>query len=182
MKKILIGILLFVAVAAVAGYVASPYLAFYHLQRVARAGDRDGLAEAVDFPSVREGFKAQIDAALMAKFQSRPDLRNNPLAVLGMLLAPAVAGRLIDAYVTPQSIAEMVADARTPKPGTSPPQRDGNRPRVTWHSEYVSLDRFRASVSSADRPDQPLTFVLARRGLFAWKLIEIDLPPEALGQ
>ena len=178
MRKFLFAVLGLCIVAALAGYIASPYFAFHQLQRAANAGDRDGLEATVDFPAVRDDFKAQLNTAFMAKMQSDPGMKDNPFAAVGMLLVPAVIGRVIDSYITPQGIALMVAKARTPQQGARP--SDGDSGHIRSHSGYVSLDRFQAVVSNDAHPDQSLTFVMERRGLVTWKLIRIALPPAAL--
>ncbi len=178
MKKFLFAVLGLCIVAAIAGYIASPYFVFHQLQRAAAAGDRDGLEATVDFPAVREDFKAQLNAAFMAKMQSDPGMKDNPFAAVGLLLVPAVIGRLIDSYITPQGLALMVAKARTPRQSERP--SGGERGHVSTQYGYVSLDRFQAVVSNDAEPGQSLNFVLERRGLFSWKLIRIALPPAAL--
>jgi hypothetical protein len=179
MRKFLAAVVALCAVAAIAFYIASPWLAFYQLQQAARAGDRDALEAAVDFPAVREDFKAQLNAAFLTNIESNGHLKDNPLAALGALIVPAVLDRLIDAYVTPQGIATMVAEARTPKPGSPAPVHHGGG-HVTAHSEYVSLDRFKTTMTSKDEPGRPLVFVMERRGLFGWKLVRIELPLDGL--
>ncbi len=178
MRRFLTAVLAACAFAAIALYVASPWLAVHQLQAAARAGDRNGLEAAVDFPAVREDFKAQLNVALLKNLQSDARLKDNPLAAIGALLVPAVLDRLIDAYITPDGIATMVAEARTPRPG-SPAHRGGH---VTTQSGYVSLDRFKTTVRSDDEPNRPLVFVMERRGLFGWKLVRIELPLDTLGR
>jgi hypothetical protein len=178
MRKVLFAVLGLVIVAAIAGYIASPYFAFHRLQDAARTGDRDGLEATVDFPAVRDDFKAQLNAAFMVEMQSDPGMKNNPFAAVGMLLVPAVIDRLIDSYITPQGIALMVAKARTPRQGRQP--SGGDNGHISSHYSYVSLDRFQAVVSNAAHPNESLTFVMERRGLFSWKLIRIALPAAAL--
>ena len=176
MRRILTAVAALCAVAAIAFYIASPWLAFHQLQQAARAGDRDGLEAAVDFPAIREDFKAQLNVALLSHLRSDARLKDNPLAALGALLVPAVADRLIDAYITPEDIATMVAQARAPKPGSSAHQGG----HVTAQSGYVSLDRFETTLRSDDEPGRPLIFVMERRGLFGWKLVRIALPLDSL--
>lgn len=180
MRKTVIAIVALLAVAALAGYVASPYVAFYELQTAAKAGDRDGLEDGVDFPAVREDFKAQLNGALMAKTQSDPKLKGNPFVAIGLLIAPAVIDRMIDAYVTPEAIAQMVVNARAPKPGAPRTPSAGNA-HVSSRYAYASLNRFKVAMIDDTRPDKPITFVLERRGVFAWKLVRIELPLDRLG-
>jgi hypothetical protein len=178
MRKFLFAVLGLVIVAALAGYIASPYFAFHRLQDAAKTGDRDGLEATVDFPAVRDDFKAQLNAAFMAKMQSDPGMKDNPFAAVGLLLVPAVIGHVIDSYITPQGIALMVAKARTPQQGARP--SGGESGHVSSHYGYVSIDRFQAVVTNDTEPGQSLTFVMERRGLFTWKLIRIELPIGAL--
>ena len=178
MRRFLTAVAALCAVAAIAFYIASPWLAFYQLQQAARAGDRDGLEAAVDFPAVREDFKAQLNAAFLSKMQSDAHLKDNPLAALGALIVPAVLDRLIDAYVTPQGIATMVAEARAPKSGE--PAHGHRGGHVTSQSGYVSLDRFKTTMRSDEDPGRPLVFTMERRGLFGWKLVRIALPLDSL--
>lgn len=180
MRRLAAIILGVAVIAAVVGYVASPYYAFHRLEVAAKAGDRDGLEDAVDFPAVREDFKSQINGALLAKVQGDAGLKSNPLAQLGLLIVPALVDRAIDSYVTPQGIAEMVTQARPPKPGGRP-RADGDRPHVSFEYAYASPDRFKVTAHEDRRPDKPLVFVLERRGLFTWKLVRIELPLDGIG-
>lgn len=179
MRRALIAAFAVVVVALLAFYVASPYYAFHELTRAAKTGDRDGLADAVDFPAVREDFKAQLNAALLAKMGGDAGLKNNPLAAIGMLIAPAIVDRMIDVVITPDGIAQMVTEAHMPRPGqTARPQ--GDNPHVSTHSAYASLDRFKVTAVDDAKPTESLVFVMERRGLFGWKLVRIELPPAAL--
>jgi Protein of unknown function (DUF2939) len=178
MRKFLFALVALCVVAAIGFYIASPYVAFYELQHAAKTGGRDAIEAAVDFPAVRDDLKAQLNGAFQAKMQADGNATKNPLDAIGMLLAPAVIGRVIDAYVTPQNIAQMLAKAHTPKKGASP--SDGEKTPVVTHYAYLSLDRFRATVSEGADKDQSLGFVMERRGLFDWKLIRIELPLDAL--
>ena len=173
-------IVVLIAVAAalfVMAYAASPYYAFYRLEQAAKAHDRDALDDDVDFPALREDFKAQINAAMLAKTGNDP---HNPLVQLGLLIVPAILDRLIDSYVTPDGIATMLSEARAPMPGNRrDPEPHG---KVRFKQSYDGLDRFKVTATEDSHTDRPLTFVLARRGLFGWKLVRIELPlAQALG-
>jgi hypothetical protein len=170
MRRIVIAFAIVAALFA-AAYVASPYYAFYKLEQAAKTRDRDALDDAVDFPAVRDDFKAQINAVLLAKTGNDP---HNPLVQLGLLIVPAILDRLIDSYVTPDGVATMLTDARAPMPGN---RRDPEpRGHVKFVQGYDGLDRFKVTATEDRHPDKPLTFVLARRGLFGWKLVRITLP------
>ncbi|HWD28830.1 MAG TPA: DUF2939 domain-containing protein [Rhizomicrobium sp.] len=170
MRRIVVALAIAAALFAV-GYLASPYYAFYKLEQAAKAHDRDALEDDVDFPALRDDFKAQINAALLAKTGTDP---HNPLVQLGLLIVPAILDRLIDSYVTPDGVATMLTDARAPMPGNRrDPEPHGH---VRFDQGYDGLGRFKVTATEDRHPDKPLTFVLARRGLFGWKLVRIELP------
>lgn len=162
-----------------AAYLGSPFLAFGTIRDAARSGDAGRMQKAIDFPAVRSGLKEQLKAMFASRIDAEPALRNNPFAGLGLKLLPTLIDKMVDAYLTPQSIAVMVAEAR-------PPARPGevislNAPsRLETHYAYVNRDLFRVIASPAGHPGLPLEFLLRRRGLFAWTLVRIDLPPKAL--
>ena len=113
-NRLVIIVLALGLVALVGAYLGSPFLAIRSLQAAAEAGDRDRLEALVDFPSVREGFKSQLNAEVVRRMRTDPDLADNPLAALGAALAPALVGSLVDAYVTPDAIAQMVRTGKSP--------------------------------------------------------------------
>ncbi|MDQ0465596.1 hypothetical protein QO010_003385 [Caulobacter ginsengisoli] len=177
-RRVWIGLAAAALALLVGWYVASPYMAMGALQKAAKAGDRDRLEQLVDFPRVRESLKADFNTAFMAKAQSDPEMKDNPFAGLAAMFVPVLVDKLVDAAVSPQGIARMAAGegvappeapGETPKPATRPQ----DKPKLAYH--YASLNRFRV-VQPTD--SGPLTWVLARKGLFSWQLIRIELPPK----
>jgi hypothetical protein len=164
-----------VAIFLAVAYLASPVLGYYRLQDAARSGNQDALEATVDFPAVRESLKAQLSAGLAAKAQSDPKLKSNPFARFGMMLAGALVGKVVDTYLTPEAIGQMVSQAKAP--GAKSPVDGIGNPKLEKHYSYISLDRFRVTAVDPARPDRPFSFVMDRRGLFSWKLVRIELPP-----
>ena len=46
---------------------ASPYLVLNSIQRAAQAGDSEKVSNYIDYPSVRQSFKDQMNAMVMKK-------------------------------------------------------------------------------------------------------------------
>jgi hypothetical protein len=98
---------------------------------------------------------------------------------LAVLLAPTLVDKAVDAFVTPDAIAAMVARGR-PEPASAQgpavePRRNEAEARIT--RGYKDLDTFVvASISRAD-PRERVEFTFTRTGLFAWRLTRIGLPP-----
>lgn len=176
-----------VLVALVVGYFVSPVLALHSLTEAAKAGDRAKLERLVDFPAVRDSLKAQLKTAMTRAFEKDPELRDNPFAAFGQLLMVGVADKAVDAFATPDAIAQMVATSRAPtkiSPSEQGPRVETAKPRAKADTEirygYQSLDRFKATYRDKAKPEEPaFGLTLERQGLFRWKLVRIDLAPAA---
>jgi hypothetical protein len=186
MKKSLI---MGVAVGALAlfgiAWAAAPVLAAQALIRAAKAGDEAGIEKRVDFPSLRESLKSELNAELMARMGRDPRLADSGLGGLGMMLAPMILSGAVDAVVTPRVVARMVTTAEAPDPTRRPSPEpagddaDGNDIHQAWG--YRGLNEFAVTLTARDHPDDHLALIMERRGLFDWKLAAVDLQtaPEA---
>jgi hypothetical protein len=178
MKKLLIGVVLAAVVALVAAWAVAPVLAAQGLIRAAKAGDARKLEALVDFPSLRQSLKEELNAELVARLRRDPDMADSGLGGLGLMLAPMLLSGAVDTLVTPEMVAEMVVTAEAPDP-TRPPEREPGDARdaddihQSWG--YRDLNHFAVTLTDRDRPDQQLALILERRGLFAWKLAAVDI-------
>lgn len=167
------------AAAAVACWVAfSPWLAVRGLREAIEGHDVPALEERVDFPRVRESFKDQIRERLHDG--SAPDAAGDPLAALAMGVVSKAVDVMVDALVTPSSLATLARGVRPPLPtaGAAPPATGEPPRRELFPDARLSregLDRFSLFVPSAAGGE--LRFVFRRRGL-GWTLESILLPPE----
>ncbi len=184
MKKSLI-----IAVGAVVlfgvAWAVAPVLTAQALIRAAKAGDERKIETLVDFPSLRESLKAELNAELMMRMSRDPRVAESGLGGLGMMLAPMILSGAVDAVVTPQVVAHMVTTAEAPdptrrsRPEPAGDEADGNDIHQSWG--YRGLNEFAITLTDRDKPDDRLALILERRGLFAWKLAAVDLQtgPEA---
>ena len=188
-NRLLIAAGVSVALILAVVYVASPVLALKGLTDAAKAGNRDELAERVDFPAVRESLKIQLKAVMTRSFAQDPALRDNPFAALGQMLLVGVVDKAVDAYATPDAIAAMVASSRPPKditatPGQAPPpeaaapaEPASEKSKMETRYAYQGLNHFRVSYHEPGKPeDSDFRLVLERQGFFKWKLVRIELP------
>lgn len=172
-----------VAAAGVAGWLyASPYLTVRSIATAASAKDAVALSKHVDYPAVRESLKAGIRARAAERLGRDAD---NPLAVLGVVVAGGIADFVVDGLVTPEGIGLMLkgdlprnavdgSDAPGGPGGSEPPADAGPPPAVT--QGYVAWDRFEVRSEDRRRPGRVTTLTLVRHGLADWKLAAIDLP------
>lgn len=183
--RILTGVAVGLAlVSLVVAYFASPVLALQGLTAAAKAGDRARLERSIDFPAVRESLKAQLKAAMTKSFADDPRLRDNPFAALGQMLLVGVVDKAVDAYATPDAIANMVVTTRPPSklstssgPAPTEPPKPRAKSETEIHYAYQDLNHFRATYRDLkDRDSGAFGLVLERRGIFTWKLVRIELP------
>ncbi|APD09030.1 MULTISPECIES: DUF2939 domain-containing protein [Thermus] len=163
-KPVWIALLGLVLIAAGLGaYLwASPYLFLRELQEAILAGDRARLERMVDFPRVREGLKAQINAQLLKELEKTQD----PFAGLGYVFAAGLINAFVDAFLTPEGLAAIGTGA---EPGQAPKEEVRN-----WRLKYQD---FRTAY--IHHPNDPQSrLYLERQGLFGWRVVRIDLPPE----
>ncbi|MEY4730009.1 MAG: hypothetical protein RL020_1167, partial [Pseudomonadota bacterium] len=150
--------------AAVAWYVASPYLAVKNMKDAADKRDAATLSSYVNYPALRGSLAASFSASLNAKAGAND---SNPLAGFGATLASAFMGPMIEAIITPDSLAAMMRGQK-PKAAVSanePVSKDvaqekNNDPDVQLG--YESLNRFVVRVSPKDKPEQKTALVFLR--------------------
>ncbi len=158
-------------------YLASPYVAASSLQSAIRSGDRDMIAQRIDFPEVRDSLKSQFNAAMLKKIGSDPSMKDNPFAGFGAMLAPMLIDKMLDAYVTADSFASLA------KPNTHEEDESSNSPfagtaKSKYRASYVNLNRFDLIAKNGSK--NAVGFELRRSGLWTWRVERIDLPFNAL--
>jgi hypothetical protein len=182
MNRTLSVILALVLVALGAAYAASPFYAFHQLKEAAVTGDRDQLNALVDFPGVRDDLKRQVDSRAVKVAREASGIGYPIAAILGHLGA-AFGDHVIDKLVTPEAISDMVRSGMVPHKHKAPPAGDGSAPapsddqsKVVTRFAYLTPDRFRVAVAPADKADRAINLIMDRRGLFSWRLEQIELP------
>ena len=164
---------------AALGYVAAgPYLAIADIKTGIAEKDTDRLAAKVDFPTLRQNLKDQINARLM--HNTAGELKDNPLGALAAGLATTMVDGIVDAFVTPAGLANVMEGDRpseslvkqTVKADTGPPPKEEDLLRNARYS-YDSFSQF--SVWVPDDEGKETRFVLQRDGV-TWRLVNLVLP------
>ena len=154
-------------------YAASPYVAFWRFTFALRSGDTAALNARVDFPAVRQSLKAQLVAYFSPDKTGERHIKNKRLAGLVTALRPTLVDALVDAYVTPDGLAALIADPNAVKRMRAPQsaQQSHAFKSVDW-----SKVRYAFFTS-------PRVFVVDREGIklrfrftgFGWRLNKLDL-------
>jgi len=172
-------------VLGVAWLYFSPYLALKAMKKAALEGNAEDLAEYVDFPSVRESIKGAMMGGVMRKMEGQKKKAagdDDPFDALGVVMAEAMIGPMVDAIVSPTGMAALFKKRSSDKDtvgGTSKKQSE----EATAHdldNLRMGYEGFSKFVVYGVQQDQ-LSFrdlVLKREGL-AWKLSGIRFVPAA---
>ena len=172
-----------VAIAVVVGIVAlyfgSPYWTLYQIRSAAASGQGERVANYVDFPAVRESIKTQFAAAAAKRFESKG--KDHPLAAVGQGLALRMMDGLVDAMVTPASVAVMIQSGKAPRPsfdskGSSAPGNPSDRQDPAVRRGFEGLDTFHAALVDPTTKEDLLTAVLTRQGFVTWRLTAVHIP------
>jgi hypothetical protein len=163
-----------VIVAALAAYFVSPYFSFWRFSQALRDGDRDAVAAHVDFPELRESMKRELRAHFYPENDVKPKKKDRLRQFLqGM--APSIIDTLVDAYITPDGLAALLADPHislNTRPESVGASMGGGRYNIDWskarRAYFTGPRDFLVDVNGTK-----LRFRFHGTG---WLLHEIDLP------
>ena len=175
MNKKLIGALIAIVVV-ICGYLyATPYLALNSIKKAAQAGDSDTVSKYIDYPSVRQSFKDQMNA-MMAK-----ELRNQDtdgFAALGAMLASTMVDKMVDGFVTPEGMTLMLKgknlkDAEQDSRDTQTAEtQEESKPE--YEAGYTSMNDFEVIIKDQGQSKE-VKVLMVRDGL-SWKIHKIAVP------
>jgi hypothetical protein len=153
---------------------ATPFITVYQIRTAAENQDTAELSEHVEFSSIRQSFKDQLNTTVMSQIPK--EMTGNPLAALGTAFAGVVVDKTVDAYVTPVSIIKIMS-GEDPRPQINDTSNHSpaRKPLADASMSYESLDKF--VVTAKNHAGEEERFILRRRGL-DWKLTEIIIPLE----
>lgn len=152
----------------------SPYITVNNMKSAAENHDGEALSEYIDFPSVRQSMKDQINVMVTKRMVEDEEIKGNPFAALGVALVGAMVDRVVDVYVTPAGITQIMA-GRKPQPEENSEIAPDRELLAGASMSYDSFDKFVVMINGADGENGK--FILRRRGI-GWKLTEIIIPLE----
>lgn len=139
-----------VSAFALAGllWIAWPYYSLYELTVALQKGDALSLESEIDWNSVREGLRGDLNAMLLKSLRSDKSGAGGGLAAV---LGPAIINQMVDGYVTPQTIAYLIRDGKPMVPQAVASKQAGQRSGPQYTSEEIAslLNR-----TEADRPSK----------------------------
>ena len=175
MNKKLIGALIAIVVVICGYWYATPYLALNSIKKAAQAGDSDTVSKYIDYPSVRQSFKDQMNA-MMAKELMNQD--TDGFAALGAMLASTMVDKMVDGFVTPEGMTLMLkgknlkdAEQDSQDAQTAETQE---QPKPEYEAGYTSLNDFEVVIKDQDQSKE-VKVLMVRDGL-SWKIHKLAIP------
>ena len=136
----------------------TPHLAVSGMRSAAESNDAEKLSDYVNFPALKENLKASFNAKLAKNVVNDA----NPFSTLGALMAAALVNPMIDALVTPESLA-MMMKGNKPQPTANFPQSKSSDIDVDTSMSYKGFNRFIVTVKKKGANEEPLGLELIRK-------------------
>jgi hypothetical protein len=179
-KRVQFAIGVLAALAVVAIFIVSPWLAADRLSAALRSGDPAAIERMVDFPAVRSSLSSQLTAKLNHEMASDPEAAANPFSGLVTLLAPALVTQVVNFVVTPEGLAKLSREAqradavdRAGRPKGWKKAHPNREPQVKPALAYTGLNTFTVTYDSPGKGR--MVWVLGREKFFFWKLKSIEV-------
>lgn len=175
-KRFIAALVILVCILAAASFF-SPHRTVYDMRDAIEKRDYNAFSQYVDYPALRESFRAQIGTALQ-EIASDNSGDTGLLEALTKGIVGSMVTPILDVMITPAGVIEMmnrgtpkitqavVIGAITQTPATPESIPDMKLSYRGWNK--VALYR-------ADSPDSVDRFILVRDGLWSWKLAAVEL-------
>ncbi|MDH3347442.1 MAG: DUF2939 domain-containing protein [Desulfobulbaceae bacterium] len=165
--------LIFTIFLVFVGYIAlAPFLTEKNISMALEQYDAVSLRENVDYPALKQNLTEQFRARMKDK---APAISKNPLGALAYGLASGLIEEMVDSYMTPEGIAQLIrGDAPLSGSNVQRGGKDGGDLFAEVRHSYDSHNKFSIWVTTDQQ--QEVRVVLTRKD-FSWKLTNIILPP-----
>nr|WP_228719633.1 DUF2939 domain-containing protein [Acinetobacter baumannii]UMW89928.1 Unknown (DUF2939-domain) [Acinetobacter baumannii] len=176
MNKKLIGALITVIVVLVGGYYyASPYIVLNSIKSAAQAGDSEKVSAYIDYSSVRQSFKDQMNAYMVKDLASKD---TDGWEALGTMIATTMIDKMVDAVVTPEGMTLMLQGKdfkESLKPHTEQSSdQTTSKEKLDYSTRYLSMNLFEVTLKNPNN-DKQLKVIMERDGL-SWKVKKFVIP------
>ena len=167
MKKLFVLIILAVIVCGL-GYVGmGPQRTIGAIEAAVLADDIEGMKAHIDFPVLRENIKVQFNEKVTKDSSEEKD--GNPFGALVEGFATGMIDKLVDVFVTPESIAKVISGDAKQSDSEEGPSTESVLFKDARYT-YDSLSE--CSVWVPDEKGKERQFVLERRGI-DWVMVNV---------
>ncbi len=176
MNKRSIVILLAVVTLCILGWLYyQPYRTLGLIRKAALSGESEALKDYVDFPSLRESIKENMNALLVSEMAKQD--QTNPFVALGMMLAGKLVDQAVESFVSANSIVALTQGQRPSiKKSESSESSSGEKgDSIETKMGYDNASRFSIRFIDKVSHEERIVLYLRRHGL-SWKLAAAKFP------
>lgn len=182
MNKKLIAALLTVVVVICGYFYATPYIALNSIKNAAQASDSEKVSAYIDYSSVRQSFKDQMNALMVKEMASK---ETDSWEALGAMMATAMIDKMVDAVVTPEGMTLIMQgkDFQQSLTADTEVQTDvqaATPSKLDYSTRYLTMNTFEVTLTNLDT-SKHLLVIMERDGL-SWKVKKLVLPIDDLAQ
>ena len=163
------------------GYLfASPYIVLNKIKNSIEVNDSEAVASYIDFPSVRQSLKEQLNQQLQEQQKNSENLDNDPFAELGNLFATTIIDKFIDIALTPKNLTILLQGKKLENPldpqesSKNDNEADNSKSDVSYSTSYKSFNRFHVDIKKDTSANHDVSIVMTRDGL-SWKITDLVL-------
>lgn len=163
------------------GYLfASPYIVLNKIKNSIEVNDSEAVASYIDFPSVRQSLKEQLNQQLQEQQKNSENLDNDPFAELGNLFATTIIDKFIDIALTPKNLTILLQGKKLEnpldpqEPSKNENEADNSKSDVSYSTSYKSFNRFQVDIKKDTSANHDVSIVMTRDGL-SWKITDLVL-------
>ena len=126
-------------------YVLSPYYAGYQMFHAIKSGSEEGMTQYIDFGSVRDSIKQQVNTSMEQKSSGDP-LENSLLQAFRPMI-----DTMVDELVTPDKLAAFIKSGDLRPVGKKKHQQESQEQHtadeLSWYAFFDRINRFRISLN-----------------------------------
>lgn len=154
-------------------FASGPFITIDGIRSSIKEKDSDRLSSYIEFDMLKKNLKEQFNTQMLKATSADQD--NNPLGMMVAGFASQVVDGLLDAYLTPSSIALLLEGEKPDQYRSSfnhqdPTRKERAKPLEEYEVKFVSHDRF--YVYTKGSHDQEVKIILQRFGV-EWKVTNI---------
>ena len=179
-KKVLGAIIAIMTIIVLIGgyFYASPYLALNSIKGAVKSGDSEKVSAYIDFDSVRQSFKSQMNAYMVKEMGSKD---TNGFEAFGTMMASAMVDKMVDAIVTPEGMTLMLQgkNVKESLAGNSGDTKDSESKdhQLDYSTRYLSMNKFEVTLKRKDNGKE-LKVIMERDGL-SWVIKKFVIPMDS---
>lgn len=178
MNKKIIWSIVAIVLAILAYLYASPYLVLNSIKNAAQAGDSEKVSKYIDYPSVRQSFKDQMNAYMVKEMASK---KTDGWEALGAMMASAMVDKMVDAVVTPEGMTLMLQGKNFKESLKHSNEKtfdqSSSKDKLDYSTRYLSMNMFEVTLQNSEN-SKKIKVIMERDGL-SWVIKKFVIPMDS---